>query len=152
MKEDFIMDINTNGALEWGIKTSLLLYATGAPGGGIQTDGVSSTNGTFHFPLTNEKPDEFRFSGSVAVFAHYGAPIAAFARMRVHQAENGNWMLEMSPDDGPAVAAFKLEGHEEGDSSISFSSVELTEIGSEMFGGYYASGEEFEPLFIRLPQ
>jgi hypothetical protein len=144
------MNDEPQGGLDWGIKISLLLYATGAPGGGISTEGVTSATGSFLFPLLSHTENEFKFSGSVSVFAHYGSPIATFAQLRVFLDEEKKWMLEINPDDGPPVIAFELNEKISENGMITFPSVALTGIGSEMFGGYYSPAEKFDPIQIRL--
>lgn len=137
-----------SGYLEWSFKLSLLMYVTTAPGGGIQADGVTSEQGQFRFPVESANGSELFFSGSVALKAHYGMPLTTFASLHLHQSTGGAWMLAMSPDDGPRVDAFELGGLTEQDGVLTFDTVTLTAIGSEMFGDYYAAGEAFDPIAI----
>lgn len=138
-----------DGHLEWSIKLSLLLYATTAPGGGMRAEGVTSESGRFFFPETPSDAPGHTFGGSVALFAHHGMPITTFASLRARPDLSDRWVLEMSPDEGPAVAAFALGTPRTTDGVLEFTDVALTEIGSEMFGGYYGAGEPFDPLLIR---
>lgn len=139
------------GYLEWSIKLSLLAYVTTAPGGGIDARGVTSERGQFRFPIESVGDgSEYHFSGSVALKAHHGMPITTFAALHLHRLPEGSWMLAMSPDDGPRVDAFALGEPVEGDGSLTFPTVALTSIGSEMFGGYYGAGEAFDPLTVHL--
>jgi len=141
-----------NGHLEWSIKLSLLLYVTSAPGGGIRAEGITSENGCFFFPLSEGGVGDgsYAFDGSIALFAHHGAPITTFASLRLRREASGSWVLEMSPDDGPAVPAFSLGAAREVEHELEFTDVTLTQIGSEMFGGYYVPGEKFDPIRVLL--
>jgi len=140
------------GYLEWSFKLSLVVYATTAPGGGIDADGITSERGQFRFPLESADAEvgAWEFSGSVALKAHYGMPLVTFAQLRLRREADGSYVLEMSPDDGPRVDAFVLGAPVEEADELRFTRVSLTKVGSDMFQGYYGAGEEFDPLQVHL--
>ncbi|MGP6178190.1 HtaA domain-containing protein [Microbacterium sp. A196] len=133
--------------LEWSIKLSLLLYVTSSPGGAVRADGVTSQNGQFRFPLDSCAEGEYVTTGSVALFAHHGMPITSLESLRAYRSTDGSWLLATSPG-GQAVDAFALSAPREEGGDIVFDQVALTPAGAELFGGYYAVGEVFDPITV----
>lgn len=137
--------------LEWSIKLSLLMYTVNSPGGALRTDGVTSDRGRFRFPIDPDHsgPDEYAFTGSVALFAHYGMPITTLTALRVHRDANGEWMLEVTPE-ASAIDAFRLGMPTTEPGALVFTDVRLTAAGAEMFSGSYQAGEMFDPIRVQL--
>ncbi|KDA04773.1 hypothetical protein DC31_05445 [Microbacterium sp. CH12i] len=135
--------------LEWSIKLSLLLYVTSSPGGAVRVDGVTSQNGQFRFPLVSaaSAAAEYATTGSVSLFAHYGMPITSLESLRAYRSAAGSWLLATSPG-GQAVDAFALSAPREDGGDIVFEQVTLTPAGAQLFGGYYAVGEVFDPITV----
>lgn len=132
------------GHLEWSVKLSLLLYVTSAPGGRLETEGVTSSAGLFQFPLESVGDQGYSFGGTVAFYAHHGSFITALSDLRLQRGDDGWTLATTPPGASEAVIAWTLREGDDG----AFEDVTLTAAGAELFGGYYAAGDVFDPLRV----
>lgn len=149
------------GVLAWGVKRSLVSYATSAPGGQLlTTKEVKWEDGAFKFPLSEPSADgvdreSYDFDGTVRFHGHFGMLVAELSALRIARGENG-WTLSFA-DGEDRVEAFRLDGEPErtaksGDTPerLAWENVSITPAGSEVFGDHYPSGTLFDPLSILL--
>ncbi|HEY1699647.1 MAG TPA: HtaA domain-containing protein [Trebonia sp.] len=165
------------GVLAWGVKRSLVSYATSAPGGQLlTTKDVKWEDGAFKFPLSVPSADgenggeagggeagsgeagggdreSYDFDGTVRFHGHFGMLVAELSALRIARGENG-WTLSFA-DGETRVEAFTLDGEPErtgksGDTPerLAWENVSITAAGSEVFGDHYPSGTLFDPLSI----
>jgi hypothetical protein len=150
------------GVLAWGVKRSLVSYATSAPGGQLlTTKDVKWEDGAFKFPLSEPPADgeagggreSYDFDGTVRFHGHFGMLVAELSALRIARGESG-WALSFA-DGEKRVEAFTLDGEPERTSTsgdaperLAWDNVSITAAGSEVFGDHYPSGTLFDPLSV----
>ncbi|GAB4085329.1 hypothetical protein GCM10028784_19590 [Myceligenerans cantabricum] len=156
--------------LDWEIKPSLLMYVAGAPGGRLAVDPeVGGEGASFRFGLDEERsaalddggttPDAraFAFRGSIAFFGHFGSFVGEIGDPEVRADGTGphsDWTMSiLDRESGVRTDAFRLAGAPEpsdGGSRLTWSRVEVSTTGENLWGGNYPAGTRFEPLVIDL--
>jgi len=139
------------GYLEWSIKLSLLMYVTSAPGGRLETDGVTSDRGRFRFPLLGDAgPDDsaWEFGGSVRLFGHYGSFITELSGLRLEQ-QGAEATLSFRPSGAEAaIPAFRATAAAGTAERREYAPVVLRAEGVAAFGDHYRADELFDPMSV----
>lgn len=161
--------------LDWEIKPSLLMYVAGAPGGRLVVGPeVGGEGASFRFGLDADRsaaldgggttPDAraFAFTGSVAFFGHFGSFVGEIGDPEVradggpadNPEDSGDWTMSiLDRESGVRTDAFRLVGAPEADaggSRLTWSHVEVSAPGAELWGGNYPVGTRFAPVTIDL--
>jgi hypothetical protein len=163
------------GKVDWGIKESFRNYVKGPIAGGqIETSGgaVEAADGTFRFPVDDGTYDltthvvEAQGSGSVHFTGHYSGGVPAldltFSNPRVIVGPESAVYADMV---SKSMATGEVEEFPEAEFALLDASAtapefegeavtlkempaELTAEGAEAFAGFYAEGEELDPLTL----
>jgi hypothetical protein len=151
--------------LSWGIKRSFIDYINGLPDASVSVVNGATVDetGLFRFAAENSDYDAvrgtgiLRFRGDVRLSGHHGM---MFVRLLdpwiVFTGGRGILSISTGDDvgqDRTAVASLRSGApRQAADGSLIWADVEvaITDEGSELFDGQYASGQLMDPLFIRV--
>ncbi|WP_175935370.1 HtaA domain-containing protein [Corynebacterium sp. Marseille-P4321] len=164
----------TSGTMDWGVRESFRKYIeTGVAKGTITTGGgATRPGGAFSFPvessaITSASVGQLNFKGEVNFTGHNGALDITFknpilvvnntqAELRVDYASrkyegvNATGAMRTGQQEVLATVALSSAPNFAAAQTTLSGAVTLTSSGAEIFGGFYETGEELDPINIRL--
>ncbi|MCG2620785.1 HtaA domain-containing protein [Arthrobacter sp. I2-34] len=152
--------------LTWGVKRSFVRYLTSLPDGAVAAvEGASVLeSGFFNFPPDGGSFDPaagtgiLRFRGDVRLEGHFGMMFVQIANPWIELGSGGGFLTVALGEPGEAaeripLISFAAAVPQTIGGSLVWQGLEtrLTREGSDVFNQQYGTGQEMDPLSIRLP-
>lgn len=133
------------GWLTWALRPSLISYVQRSGGAVSYGAPATWTDDGFRFPAMSDGP--LRFAGEASLRAHGGLLAVDLVDPQVED-DRGRLLLTVSNLARNRRTAFAELVETERDPKRTALSTRLTAAASEILGGVYPVGAEFEPLFL----